>query len=149
MDTYSEQTTPTEQPQHGAFLARLRKGFSMQVGSRAGKAIVIEGDDKKRVAVDRETAIANMAKFHETDKIRKHFGLAPIGARVSEPVSSPRGGGMSEAEVRKIVRETVRTEVDALARLIDGLKASIVELSKNGAPAAAAAPKTARGARKR
>lgn len=134
-ETYEEDGTANEIPAHRTFSARLRKGFTMTVGMRSGKAVVVEGDDKKRVPVDRESAIANMSKFHETDKIKKHFGLPPLKPRPEEPVSSSRGGGMSETEVRRIVRETVKGEVDGLAALIKTLQASVAELTAKPAKA--------------
>jgi hypothetical protein len=137
-DAYEEETEGAA-PRGKVFHALIRRGFVFHVAGPKGLR-TIRGNGTARVPVDKETALANWARLDETDKLRKFFNLPPIPDR-SNPIDTPGGrrrGGMSEADVRSIVRDTVRGEVSNLEGVVAKLADAVGKLAagKSSEPAA-------------
>lgn len=131
-DEYIEDGSEIGTPAHKVFHGVLRKGFTMVVGYKAGKPIIAKGDGKKSVPLDRENAIANMHKFDNTAAIRKHFGLPPIKDYTKPDIErpTPRASGISEKDVRAIVKESVGAELEGVHKAIGDLAKAVDKLSK-------------------
>jgi hypothetical protein len=139
-DAYEDEADGDGVKPERSVMALIRKGFLFPVNKGNGKVKMLKGDGKVRVPVDKETALANWAKLDETDKLRKFFGLPPIPDR-SVPTDLPRrgGGGMTESDVRAIVRDTVRGEVSNLESVVNKLAKAVEQLASDRASSAPAA----------